>query len=92
MNVAGKYTSTSCGGVRAPHTLDFVPEVQILNARCMDEEWWPGIAKGYVLFRAPELVRSQLMRIFIRLTYRLCSMKGKGGGGGYINVHLFGIG
>jgi len=54
----------------------------MLNARCVEEEWRPGIAKGYVLFRGPKLVRSQLMRIFIRQTYRLCSIKGEGGGVG----------
>jgi hypothetical protein len=55
------------------------------NERCVEEEWRPGIAKGYVLFQAPKLVRSQLLKHLFEKTGKLCSIGGGGGGegGGY---------
>jgi hypothetical protein len=44
----------------------------MLNARCVEEEWRPGIAKGYVLFRAPKLVRSQFLKLLIESTVIYC--------------------
>jgi hypothetical protein len=83
----GRQTAiTICRGLSHP-TGRAALQMQMLNERCMEEEWRPGKAKGYVLFQAPKLVQSQLLKHLFEKTCKLCSIGGGGGGVHTREVH-----